>query len=322
MKHARMRWWMAILVLCAAAPLARGQVELRLKIPSSIFLEMEPAVATLEIHNRTGEALRLGGESPTALLRLDIQRGSGEFVRPSEIPLVEEPVEIPPRGRRTLTLDMPQHYLMHRPGPHSVVACLDIEGELIHSERFLFDVVPGFELRRIEARVRAGEGEGAGRRHVLSFRSLARDREEWLFARFDEPAAGLCHGVYLLGPVLRAFEPQVEIDHDNLVHVLHQSAPQRFTHSVFALDGAPVSVRYYGGRISDARLETDDEGMVSPVGVVPYEGDPSAAPLRALTRVWDPSAPVATPPRSRSPRKSGSSSTPRAPPEPAPESAP
>lgn len=314
MMHVRTRWLPTALAVFAAAHLAQGQVDLRLKIASTIFLEMEPAMVTLDIHNRTGDPIVLGGESPNGRLRLDITRGSGEFVRPTDEPLLTEAMEIPPRGRRTLTFNMTQLYQVRRPGPHGVVACLDLAGELHLSERFLFDVVPGFELRRIEARVRAGDG--AGRQHVLSLRSLARDREEWLFARFDEPAESVCNGVYVLGPVLRTFEPQVEIDHDNLVHVLHQSAPQRFTHSVFGLDGAPVSVRFYGGRISDARLAVSEDGLVEPAGVVPYEGDPSAAPLRSLTRVWDPAARPVEPP-ARPERRPASASTPKAPEKPA-----
>ncbi|MBP7275537.1 MAG: hypothetical protein KBA51_04975 [Kiritimatiellae bacterium] len=293
---------------------ASAQVFVDLKIPSTLLLEMEPAVVTVTLRNQTGDSFALGGTNQTNQLHLDIQRGSGSFVPPTGEPIVPDEVLVPARGTRTFELNMPQLYQVRHSGPYAIAARLALGEDRYVSERFLFDVVPGFEIARMEARTRGTEP----RRMVFMLKVLARDREEQLFIRFDEPQSGLCHGVYSLGSVIRMFEPRMMVDHDNRVHVLHQSAPQRFTHSVFELDGAPVSVKYYGGRVSDARMEMDEDGVVEILGVVPYQGDPSIAPLRSAARVWAPAPPPPPPPRRRPP----SSDTPRAPPRADPVAAP
>lgn len=277
--------------LCAGV--AEAQMSVELRVPSSMFLEMEPAVVTVTIRNQSGDAFTLGGTNTVNQLHLDIERGSGEIVRPTGEKLIPNEMTIPSRGYRQLQINMCEFYQLTRSGPHAVTARLNAGEERFVSDRYLFDVVPGFEIRRIEARTRGTPP----RTMVLLLKSLVRDREERLFLRIDEPKAELCHGVYNLGTVGRVYEPQMAIDAENRVHVLHQSAPQRFTHSVFELTGAPVSTAYYGGLISDARLVSDEDGFVEVQGVVPYEGDPYAAPLRAQPQVWQAPAPPPVAPK-------------------------
>lgn len=284
---------------------APAQVFVDLRIPSTLLLEMEPALMTVTLRNQTGDSFVLGGTNEVNQLHLDIQHGSGSFVKGTGEPVLPDEVVVPARGTRTFELNMPQLYQIRRAGPYSITARLALGADRYVSDRYLFDVVPGFEIGRMEARTRGAEP----RRMVFMLKVLARDREERLFIRFDEPQSGLCHGVYNLGAVIRMFEPRMVIDHDNRVHILHQSAPQRFTHSVFELDGAPVTVEYYGGRVSDVRMDVDEDGFVEILGVVPYQGDPSMAPLKSSTRVWEPAAPPPAPPRRRPP----STDTPRAP---------
>ena len=278
---------------------AQAQMVVELRVPSSMFLEMEPAVVTVTIRNQSGDPFTLGGTNTVNRLYLDIERGTGERVRPTGENLIPEEITIPSRGYRQFQINMCEFYQLTRSGPHAVTARLNVGENRFISDRYLFDVVPGFEIRRIEARTRGNPP----RTIVLLLKSLVRDREERLFLRIDEPKAELCLGVYNLGTLVRVFEPQMAIDAENRVHVLHQSAPQRFTHSVFELTGSPVSTTYYGGLVSDARLVSDEDGFVEVLGVVPYEGDPYASPLRAQPQVWQPPAPPITPKKTPTPHK-------------------
>ena len=272
--------WMAVA--------AQGQIAVELRVPASMFLEMEPAVVTVTLRNQSGDPFTVGGTNAVNQLHLDIQRGSGEIVRPTGDKIIPEEITIPSRGYREFQVNMCEFYQLTRSGPHAVTARLNAGDDRFTSDRYLFDIVPGFEIRRIEARTRGTPP----RTIALMLKSLVRNREERLFLRMDEPKAELCHGVYDLGTMVRMYEPQMAIDGENRVHVLHQSAPQRFTHSVFELTGAPVSTDYYGGLVSDARLNSDEDGFVEVQGVVPYEGDPYAAPLRSQPQVWQPPAPA------------------------------
>ncbi len=271
--------WMAVA--------AHGQIAVELRVPFSMYLEMEPAVVTVTLRNQSGDPFTLGGTNAVNQLHLDIERGTGEIVRPTGEGMIPQEVTIPSRGYRSFQFNMCEFYQMTRSGPHAITARLKAGEDRFVSDRYLFDIVPGFEIRRIEARTRGTPP----RTMVMMLKSMVRNREEHLFLRIDEPRAELCHGVYDLGTMARLYEPQMAIDCENRVHVLHQSAPQRFTHSVFEVTGAPVSTDYYGGLVSDARLNADEDGFVEVQGVVPYEGDPYAAPLRAQAQVWQPPLP-------------------------------
>lgn len=286
-------WKMGCVALFFAgvAGSAPAQVEVSLSIPTTLFLEMEPVTATVVVSNLTGDPIRLGGTNSNARLRLDIERFRGDLIRDTGEPVVPEAVEIPPHGKHTFELNILDLYQVRRSGPHSINARLVMGEENFYSEQFLFDVVPGLELRKTEVLTREADGR---RRLSLTLKELSRDREEWIFLRIDELQAGICHGVYNLGTIIRMTPPQIAIDRDNRVHVLHHSAPTRFTHHVFSIDGLPIQVEYFSGTASEAKLATSDEGVVEVIGVRPYEGDPFAAPLRGATRLWRP-ADVAPP---------------------------
>jgi hypothetical protein len=120
-------------------------------------------------------------------------------------------------------------------------------------------------------------GPGGGR-FTYQLRSLARDREDHLFLRVDDDANSLCYGVFDLGSVLRVVDPVMRSDGRGRVHVLHQSAPTRFTHSVFEPDGQPVSSQFWTGRSSGVALQLTEDGDIIVTGAQAYRGDKVVAP--------------------------------------------
>ncbi len=277
----------ALLCALCAALAAPAQVSLRIRLAHASVLDMEPAVVAVTIQNDTPQDLVIGGTN-AAVLQFDIEESPGTLLRATGKPVLAEEVAVPARGSRTVETDLVQPYLLRKPGPYTVTAIVRWNDEVFASNRDYLDVLPGLEIRRLQALT----SEKPPSKLTYSLRTLGRERHQYLFLRVDNEAKSLCYGVYDLGTVVRMFEPQVKFDNAGRIHILHQSAPTRFTHSVFETDGVPVSTKFHGGKAAMIKLVVNREGEVKVEGGDLYRGDSYIAPLRASeTRTRAPVSP-------------------------------
>lgn len=262
--------WMAAVLSAGAA------VNVRLKLAHSTVLELEPVLASVTIENDGTEPIGLGPTNAQARLQFDIEGSPGSPVRPTGDPLFEAPVTVAPFKSSTFEFDLVTLYTLRAAGPYSVTARLTIGGEMLVSEKVYLDIVPGLELGRIQVDL---PGERGGRRTCV-LRTLARERTESLFLRVDDTAKGICFGVLDLGGILRMHDPVMRADAGGRIHVLHQSGPTRYTHSVIDPAGALVSAKFYTARPVDIAMRQTAEGEIVIEGGQPYRGDPVVAPMR------------------------------------------
>ncbi len=268
----RTAWWVLWML-----PLAAGaQIGVSLRLEHSRLLTFEPVRATVTIENQTAAPLYLSDGSDEARLFFDVEPSPGESLARREAPMFVEPWVIPPRRTGTRTFDLLQLYRLADAAPYSVVARVEWDNTGFASAKSFFDLLPGMEI----ARYRAVLGSDPSARRTFWLRTLTRDRKDMLFLRIDDEEAELCYGVFELGPVVRIYRPALRFDRDDRIHVLHQSAPARFTHSVFTAWGAPVGSSFYNGTAASARLQVDPDGEVAVSGVQPYKGDPYELPSR------------------------------------------
>jgi hypothetical protein len=131
-------------------------------------------------------------------------------------------------------------------------------------------VQPGLELLKRDYGMPSSSDARA-----VSLRLIHRDPGDRLFCRIDNSATGYCLGVYELGRVIRFFTPILEQDRDRAFHVLHQSGPDRFTHSAFNYDGIPLGVTNYAAEVGNIRLTRTENGAVEVTGGTAYVEDPA-----------------------------------------------
>ena len=262
--------WCVALLLAGAA---QGQVDLGVRLPYAMTLTAEAVPVQVTIVNNLATPLKLGGPDKNAELMFDVLSGS-DLVARTAAPIVAEPMEIPPRRTLTLTLDLSRLYAIARQGPYKVAARLVAGGQDYTSSFSYLDIVPGLEIGRLVA-----EPPGApGTRYLYTLRTLSRQREEHLFVRVDNDTRGSVLGAFDLGSIVRVFPPQMIMDDLGRVHVLHQSAPGRFTHSIVDPEGPAVTGEYLSPRSSGIQLLIDEDGEVQVPGTGPYKGDPYVAP--------------------------------------------
>lgn len=254
-----------------AASAAQGQVELKLRIANSTVLHMEPIHASLAVINGDGTDLLIGETNGNTRLFFDIEANPGQIVRRTEVPLFRQPAAVPANKSGTLEFNLLPLYQLREPGAYAVIARIHGPGGLVMSSRQFLDIVPGMAVAKL---TKTGPDE---RRYTYQLRTISRDREEHLFLRVDEEAKDLCYGVHDLGSLIRLVDPVLRSDGRGRVHVLHQSAPTRFTHSMFEYDGEPISSKFYSGLVSSVALQTTEDGDIVIAGALPYKGDKSVA---------------------------------------------
>ncbi|MCX7818907.1 MAG: hypothetical protein N2652_06855 [Kiritimatiellae bacterium] len=273
MKHLRVAP-LAALGALALATAAGAQAELRLRLAHSIVLHMESILATVTIENGTPDEFAVGETNGNCRLRFDIEAAPGRLIPRTDVPMFRRIAVIPPFKAATLEFDLLRLYEIRSPGAYAVSARLHGPAGMLVSGRQFLDVVPGLELLRVS------QTAPDQRRFTYQLRTLGRNRQEHLFLRVDEDAAELCHGVFDLGPHVRLLRPLLRFDRLGRVHVLHQSAPGRFTHSVFEADGTPVQTMFWSSTPAEIELRRTEDGDIVVAGARPYEGDRVVAPLR------------------------------------------
>lgn len=273
---------MALLTVFTMVMTAGAQSEIRLRLAHSTVLHMESILASVTIDNGTSEEFAVGETNGNCRLRFDVEVAPGRLVSRTDVPMFRRLAVIPPFKSATLEFDLLRLYQIRSPGAYSVAVRLHGPAGMLASARQYLDVVPGLELLRVS------QSAPDGRRFTYHLRTLGRDRGEHLFLRVDEEAKELCHGVFDLGSQVRLLTPLLRFDRLGRVHVLHQSAPTRFTHSVFESDGTPVETVFWTSTPAEIQLHRTEDGNIVVVGARRYEGDRVVAPMRVQEPRWQP----------------------------------
>jgi hypothetical protein len=278
MHHGRIPLLVGLLLTMGAA-YAEAMIQVSCRIESTPAMLHETVLAHVQITNRSGRPITVDPNGPSRL-RFIVERKAGYPIDARKKVLPYEATEIPTGQTGAITVNLNRCFDLVRTGPLTIRALLLHNGQYYQSSRALLDIVPGFEI----ASVVAAAPSGGYRKYSL--RTLTRGRGQSVFIQIDDPANNLCYGVYELGQTLAMHQPTMETDRLGRVHILHQSGPTRFTHSVFDADGRPVEHRYFSKGPSMPKLIVDEDGEMKVGGVIEYVGDSQAS--RPVIRPFNP----------------------------------
>ena len=246
------------LLVGSAAVSAHAQVDLSCKLKHERTLQYESVMVRVQLANNTGRPIDLADPDSDAHFQFDVEQIPG-ITFPQTHPLVfTGSALVLPRGKLDVSVDVLASYDLRKTGPYTLMARLDIGDKTITSGKMFLDVVPGFEIDSIGAAL--PDNPAASRMYVL--KTLHRERTERLFVRIDDEATDQSLGLLELGSIVRLFTPVTLVDTDGRLHVLHQSAPDRFIHSVVTPEGKPVMREPYAAEISRIRMEEGDDGQI------------------------------------------------------------
>lgn len=269
---------------CIIPSVALGQIEISARLQHARLLQFEPVLASVRIQNRMPRPVQVG-QGEEVEIHFDIGVRPGDYLKERPNARHADSFTVEPGETVSVVINLLDRYPLTRLGPYTIRARLSYAGGLRHSARMYLDIVPGMKIGAAEGSV---TGELGGPRRVCTLLHLTRDGREHLFLRFDDPDADLSYGVHDLGSFIRFVDPNLAIDLRGHVHVLHQSAPSRFTHSTFRIDGRALDRVFYTKGHAAIRLVPAPDGEIVVAGGQVYEGDlsvqmpelPPVAPFR------------------------------------------
>ena len=295
------------LVVWGGAAAASAQVELTWSLAHYRTVLMEPVRATVTIANHSGQTLDLTTRG-NGRLSFDAEDQPSSPVAETGKPLLAQPVIIPNGETRAVDVNLLDAYRLVKGQSYMLTPVLEFAGLRFFGQRLSLEIQPGIELARRDCGLAT-----AGTARTATLRLLNRDRSDRLFFRLDDSSSGYCLGVYDLGRVIRFFVPRLEQDAAGAFHVLHQTGPDRFAHSVFGYDGAPLGTTFYGAAAGSIRLAQNERGDLEVQGGTPYVEDPEQPGMLIgpemppshpyNTSLGEPAAPARAAPEAPAPRK-------------------
>lgn len=251
-------------VLVATALRASAQMEITCEWPTTEVLAHEEIPAVLTLVNQSADTLEAGADFR---VQFSVSDDAGNRVAPRASPDIPLPAELLAGETVVFTADVQRAHAIDAPGAYAVFARLLHRDRVLATPRVFVTVVSGVEVGRLDGTA----PDGSSRAFLL--RTLNRDKKDRLFLRIDDPDRKLSYGILDLGRFINLRPPILRLDRAGRVHVLHMSAPNGFTHSVYASDGAFIAQTFHSGETRSIRLEPDADGsfVVVGAGITPPE---------------------------------------------------
>lgn len=262
--------WVVLVLWLAGGPHAAGQIDISCRLRHGKVLQYEPVLATLAVANETLQPIEWAPPDGEGRISFDVEEASGGLLLRTEDPLLKEPFMLAPQEESRRTFNLQTAYGIRRLGQYTIRARVGCGGRVFVSPKLFLDVESGLEIARLVAGV---PGDASAMR-TYTLRTLHRDGGERIFLRITDEEQGMCYGVVELGRLVRFFEPVIQIDFTGNVHVLHQSGPTQFTHSVVMPNGYLVLQEQYLADVSRIRIKRTEGGQVVVEGAEPVSTAP------------------------------------------------
>lgn len=250
---------------------ARSPVGLELKLGQDRFLPRERMELEIMVRNQTGQPLTFRPEDDwldvTVTTVLNVP-GEGSLVTRLRPVVISESFTVNHTLGAKATVDIAPCFDLSRPGRYKVSAAMKYSGARppLVSQPVIFEVVPGSVLWEQQFGWRgtdAGAQEEVRKyslqqltstQHRLQFYVTVTDGDESILRQVS------------LGRANAADRPQSRLDRLSNLHVLHQTGPRWFTHTVIDPKGeVRIRATYEATDPTRARpgLKTDDDGLVN-----------------------------------------------------------
>lgn len=275
---------LTLLLLCCAG-VSHGQINATLKFAHETYLASEQVVATLTVTNLAGRDITLKGgvtEESWCLVRVNAMRGETPGYRPNA-PVIP-PLFIPAGETVSRTIPIHDFFELQNTGQYRAKVSISFGASRTQftTPAAFFNVDPGHKIWSTAVGVPEGE-PNAGAARLFSVLSLQRREGMFLYARLENQFEGTLYPPYFLGRMLAAVPPQMQIDRDNNLYVLHAASDDTYIlsqvdvatgrsgqavyHSKTPRSGRPSLLRQPDGRLAISggiRVEETGPGERTP----------------------------------------------------------
>jgi len=221
---------------------ASAQIEVFCEPTHTHFLIGEEITMRIEVHNNTGGMLTIAGTNRNAKVSFELTTESGAAV-PMRMDLPFTPSDTIREGQPwTRSIDLQPFYDLRNPGQLKMRAYVEWAGNAYISSKAFFDLDRGKDVGKMIAACGTGKDKATVR---YSLRTVAREDGEILFLCLEDPETQLRLSAATLGTMVRLYPAVLRRDAAGHLHVLHQAAPNRFTHSELSPTGRLLDQEHF-----------------------------------------------------------------------------
>lgn len=270
----------AVFLVLAQAAL-KAQITVDLSIKRTIFVAYEPLLATVRITNLTGQKLLLADVQEKKWFGFQIETLDGRPIPPSDPDYEIAPIQIEPGDSITRTVNLVQLYPLGDFGSYRIRA------SVYAAELSSYFTSPPLTVEVTDGRVIWQQTVGvpprgglAGSTRTISLLTHRLSERTDLYLRIEDKQAGIVYCTHRLGDFISFGKPDIQLDAQNLVHVLQNNVPREFIYSKVGLDGKILERLTYSAPKDRPHLAKAPDGSVSVLGGIPF--DPKATPTPAV----------------------------------------
>jgi hypothetical protein len=221
---------------------AQAQIKIDMRITRRLFIAYEPVIATVEISNLTGHDITLNDADGQKWFSFQVNTGDtpqeDRIIPPLDLNYHLQPLSIAAGQSVKRSLNIASLYGVQEFGTYHAKASV-YSSELqryFSSPTCEFEITEGKMIWQQTVGVPAGS-EGAGGYRTISLLTHRRMEDNMLYIRVEDKEGGIVYTTNPLGRLLTSFEPQVEFDKDNKIHVLQLIGPKSYIYSKIGLNG-------------------------------------------------------------------------------------
>jgi hypothetical protein len=219
------------LLAVLAAP-ASAQLRVEIKISRRMYMAYEPVLVTVAVTNIAGRDVTLRDEGSNTWFGFQITDGDEHIIAPYNPNYHLDPLTIPAGQTMKRRVSLGTLFPIAEYGVYHIKATI----YMADTSRYFVSPPDNIEISegKIIWRQEVGVPEGSpgsGETHVISLLTFRHPDANFLYARIENPGAGKILGTYAIGRMIAAFPPAIELDRDNIVHVLQVVGPKTYLYS-------------------------------------------------------------------------------------------
>ena len=242
---------------------AQVKVDMSISKQRRLFLVYEPIIVTVSITNLSGHDLTLDDADSQKWFSFQVTAGDGRIVPPLDLDYHLQPLSIPMGETVKRSLNLSSLYAVQEFGLYRVKASVyspdtqkyysspstDLEitdGKLIWEQTV---GVPGKQSNR-----------------TISLLTFRMEKDNMLYIRVQDKEAGLVYTTNQLGRVLLTYEPEVQLDRENQIHVLQLVGARTYVYSRIGLNGEWLGQVVYNAVTTRPTFQKTKDGNVIVIG--------------------------------------------------------
>lgn len=265
----------------------QAQIKVDMRIGRRLYITYEPVIVTVAVTNLSGHDVTLQDADTQKWFSFQITTGDDRIIPPMDLNYQLTPLRIGAGETVKRTVNLASLYAVQEFGLYHLKASIYLSEmqKYFSSPMTSFEITDGKLVWQQTVGVPAGE-QGAGSYRSISLLTHRREKENMLYVRVEDKDAGIVYVTSPIGRVLFSYDPQVELDRANQLHVLQLVGAKTYLYTKIGLNGEWIGQVTYNAVTSRPVLKKRPDGSVAVVGGlldVPVSPSPGAPGVPKLS---------------------------------------